>query len=292
MDNPLLEYIQKIQSIRKKPVFLYFVPNSEAINVNQVKDTCNSFKGMKPVEELDFVVYSLGGSADAAYQIIRLLRRHAKKVNLIVPGYAKSAATLFIFGADEVIMSEQGQLGPLDAQVVHPRNTRERISTLDTFTTLNSIREYTLETLDVSVRLLLSRGVELNHAIASSSKLATTMSRPLVEQLDPLTVGKHYRITQTVTEYGKRLAKIRGANVDKESQIIERLIKTYPSHEFVVDYDEAKELGVNVKLMNDEEETSFAQLTEYLHNIGAETILLFPEVSNQRTENKETGGNK
>lgn len=56
----------------------------------QILSERNRFKNL---DTLELLLHSPGGSADAAYQAIRFFRRHCKKLNIIVPLQAKSAAT-------------------------------------------------------------------------------------------------------------------------------------------------------------------------------------------------------
>ena len=62
-----------------------------------------------------------GGDIDAAYKILNLFKSYANKISVIVPFYAKSAATLIALGADELIVCKAGELGPLDPQVRDPQ---------------------------------------------------------------------------------------------------------------------------------------------------------------------------
>ena len=75
-----------------------------------------------PVEKLDVVLESGGGSIDSAYKILKLLKMYAEKVTVIVPFYAKSAASLIAIGADELVMCKNGELGPVDPQVRDPQS--------------------------------------------------------------------------------------------------------------------------------------------------------------------------
>lgn len=67
--------------------------------------------------ELDILIISNGGSAEAAERIINLLRSRFKTIRWIVPFNAYSAATLLCMAGDEIIMSATGTLGPIDAQI-------------------------------------------------------------------------------------------------------------------------------------------------------------------------------
>lgn len=66
---------------------------------------------------LDFYIETLGGSAEAAEEIVECLRNKFEKVSFIVTGEAKSAGTIMVLSGDEIIMTRTGSLGPIDAQV-------------------------------------------------------------------------------------------------------------------------------------------------------------------------------
>jgi len=66
---------------------------------------------------LDFYIETLGGSAEAAEEIVKCLRNKFEKVSFIVTGEAKSAGTIMVLSGDEIIMTQTGSLGPIDAQV-------------------------------------------------------------------------------------------------------------------------------------------------------------------------------
>lgn len=63
---------------------------------------------------------SPGGDGLAAERIINICRSHSKtdEYKVIVPGKAKSAATMICLGASEIIMRKTAELGPVDPQIV------------------------------------------------------------------------------------------------------------------------------------------------------------------------------
>jgi hypothetical protein len=71
-------------------------------------------------KELDIIVESPGGIAEAAEDIIKLVRSKYERVGMIVPGWAKSAGTIFVMAGDEILMGAASALGPIDAQIRHP----------------------------------------------------------------------------------------------------------------------------------------------------------------------------
>ena len=54
--------------------------------------------------------------SEAAYLVARELRRRFAQLTAYVPFEAKSAATLLCLAADELVLGDLGELGPLDQQ--------------------------------------------------------------------------------------------------------------------------------------------------------------------------------
>lgn len=66
---------------------------------------------------IDLILESPGGSGEVAEDIIRLVRSKYEDLAVIIPGYAKSAATLMAMAADEILMGPTSAVGPIDAQL-------------------------------------------------------------------------------------------------------------------------------------------------------------------------------
>lgn len=64
--------------------------------------------------QLDVLVHSPGGFAEAAESIVDLLRSRFSSVRFIVPIAAKSAATILVMSGDEIVMDDLSELGPID----------------------------------------------------------------------------------------------------------------------------------------------------------------------------------
>jgi phage FluMu protein Com len=68
-------------------------------------------------DKLDFYIETPGGSGETAEEIVECLRDKFNHVSFVVSGEAKSAGTIMVLSADEILMTETGSLGPIDAQV-------------------------------------------------------------------------------------------------------------------------------------------------------------------------------
>lgn len=75
----------------------------------------NAVAGL-PGQELDLILTSPGGTAEATEAILTYLRTRFGHIRVIVPVAAMSAATMLALGADEIMMGKHSQLGPIDPQ--------------------------------------------------------------------------------------------------------------------------------------------------------------------------------
>ena len=68
--------------------------------------------------DLDLVMHSPGGSAEAAESLVEYLRERFDHIRVFVPIAAMSAATMMALAADELVMGQHSQLGPIDPQFI------------------------------------------------------------------------------------------------------------------------------------------------------------------------------
>ena len=67
---------------------------------------------------LDVILHSPGGSAEAAESLVEYLRQRFDHIRFFVPTAAMSAATMMALSADELVMGQHSQLGPIDPQFI------------------------------------------------------------------------------------------------------------------------------------------------------------------------------
>lgn len=67
------------------------------------------------------IINSPGGDGNVAEKIIMMCRqRFTKSFKVIVPNFAKSAATMIALGSDKILMGYLAELGPIDPQLGNP----------------------------------------------------------------------------------------------------------------------------------------------------------------------------
>lgn len=73
-----------------------------------------------PGPDLDLILHSPGGEAEATDRLVRYMRSKFTRVRVFVPLAAMSAATMWAMAADEIVMGKHSQLGPIDPQITLP----------------------------------------------------------------------------------------------------------------------------------------------------------------------------
>ncbi len=69
------------------------------------------------VSSIDLLIHSPGGFGEVAEKIVQMCRSCCQdSFRVIVPNYAKSAATMIALGADVIVMGDRSELGPIDPQ--------------------------------------------------------------------------------------------------------------------------------------------------------------------------------
>ena len=235
------------------------------------------------------MIDSHGGNIHAAYQVIELLRLHAERIHACVPFYAKSAATLLCLGAEEIVVDDLAQLGPLDTQIYEEKKggKGEFTSALNPFKTLEQLQTFSLETLDIATKTIVVRsGMGLDECLKHAIEFVRSTTGSLFTQLDPEKFGEYSRALAVGTEYGSRLLRrFTSWDDEKRMEILEKLVHGYPSHEYIIDYHELEEMGFNVKLFVDSERTAVQELFKILPVDQTIIDLALPEeVQNRKAD--------
>lgn len=251
---------------RGKPVVFLFLDDIDSSHPIHLE---RELRG-KNVQELELVINSPGGNAHAAYQLMAVARHHGKKVDVCVPYFAKSAATLLCLGADTIIVGEVAELGPLDTQirVKEAAGKYSYQSALNPAKAIDQLRRFSMETFDLAVRMILARS-DLDHDSACDHAIdfvkATTGQ--LFSGVEAIKLGEYSRALAVGKEYGSRLLERYGKFSDSDRRkVLDKLVEGYPSHDFIIDYTELKGLGFSVEILEAESLAVFAEVFREAQN--------------------------
>lgn len=228
---------------------LYFLfPRSadleiDSTSVNKVKEAIKA----ATLKELYLVVDCPGGDAYSAVKIIRILRNKFTKIIGLVPYRAMSAATLMLLGANEIYMSEEAQLGPLDLQIEHPIDG-STISSLDVVETLNTLSaammnnasgmfEKMREGLDNAEKIGKTTAMEL------ALKYSAEIVKPIADKIDPYQRQKALRTLKIAHWYAYDLLRTRmmSGRPKHSWNAARHFVYGFPDHSYAIFKEEAQE---------------------------------------------------
>lgn len=117
---------KKISKALGVPVISYFtsfnypsmIDNSDADMLEGLLQNLNVENGFA------LIISSPGGDGLAAERIVNICRSYSGtgEFTCIIPGKAKSAATMICLGASKLIMTETSELGPIDPQIMYVKD--------------------------------------------------------------------------------------------------------------------------------------------------------------------------
>jgi hypothetical protein len=189
------------------------------------------------------VLTTFGGNADVAYRIARSFQRtyNGGEFAIMIYDLCKSAGTLLAVGASKLIMADSAQLGPLDVQLGKPDSIGEKMSGLTPCQSLAFLQEHAFKLFEYCFLQLLQRSdrqITFRTATQIAAELTTGLFDPVYAHLDPMRLGEYHRDMMVAAEYGKRLNR---GNLLSPAALT-RLTHGYPSHGFIIDREEAREL--------------------------------------------------
>jgi len=267
--QPLLAQIEEKREAVVVPVFYSMSRFIASPDVDVIYDALRS---IGPQPKIDVIIFSAGGTPDQAYIIGAMFQEFAKqKLVVMVPRYAKSAATLLVCAADEILMLPPSELGPIDPVVESPEIKRP-IPVLSL-----------LELLDMIGKMPkpLIPGL-------------TTISDVIEKMLSKVPIaefGDYARLTDHMISLAEMLLSRRmfHDNPNDAKTIAENLCKRYKAHSAAITLVDAKELGL--KLIDAPKELQDAIWS--LHKLWVDTVIEyendFPEGASLEAVNFNVG---
>lgn len=195
-------------------------------------------------EKVLLALSTSGGDAHAGFRIARALQHSYGSFDALIPRYCKSAGTLLIVGASNLFLDDMSELGPLDVQVRKSDEIIGRNSGLDILQAVNYLQNQAMGAFR-GYLVELTRDAGLSTRVASDicTKLTTGLFEPIFAQVDPMKLAEMQRATEIAFAYGNRLNEKSG---NLRADGLATLVTGYPSHGFVIDRKEARDIFINV----------------------------------------------
>lgn len=181
-----------------------------------------------------------GGDPDAAYRIGRALQHNYKDFSVLISDFCKSAGTLLTIAANKLIIADTGELGPLDIQIKKNDELDEANSGLDIMTAINSLQTVAASSFAQTMKSIhYDTGINAKLSGDMAAKIIEALISPITAHIDPIKFGEHQRILNIAQKYGNNLNEKFG---NLRPDALNKIIANYPSHGYVIDRKEAREL--------------------------------------------------
>lgn len=186
-----------------------------------------------PCKKISLFLYTRGGDTSAARNIVNLLRMYCDELQVIVPHKAHSSGTIISLGANEVVMTKQATLGPIDPSLHTALNPRVADGSLFPVS-VEAVKGY----LEFAKNEL---------SITDDASLASIFEK-LTDFVHPLVLGEVYRSKAQIQMMAEKLLQNKVTDPEKTKKIIDFLCSESGSHDYTINRREAQnELGLNIK---------------------------------------------
>ncbi|MDR3543650.1 MAG: peptidase [Desulfosporosinus sp.] len=221
-----ISLIERLEQLRDSKVLVYYshTPLNDTIIVPLYKQ----LKEIGHTKRIDLFLHSYGGAVDTPYKVVTLIREFCDQFAVIVPFAAKSAASMLVLGADEVVMGPISELGPIDPLVIHPVYK-------DILVPVQAV----WHCLDYLQRSIIN---------SSDPEVASFMVTPLINKLDPWLIGDYEKTIKASQQYAETLLSnyMLKDDLGRVANVTQALTEGYYSHGYPIGRREAKELGLKV----------------------------------------------
>jgi hypothetical protein len=191
-------------------------------------------------DRLDVLLYTRGGATNAVWPIAGLLREFDPKFEVLIPFRAHSSGTMLALAASNIVMSQLGELSPIDPTTANQFNPREPTNAQARLgiavEDVTSYQEVWKQVLDFDKKEN-TLPLEQKYALLQPhiSRLAT--------EIHPLALGNVQRTYMQMRVLARLLLEHHyGADEKKISKIIDSFTKGYYSHHHMINRHEAKKI--------------------------------------------------
>lgn len=235
-----LHLIEQISNLRQSFLVCYITGDRENINTRIAPDVIPViYRHLNLAQKgipVDLFLYTRGGDVLTPWRLVDLIREYTDYFNVLVPFRAYSAGTLICLGADEIVMTKMGELGPIDPSVTNAFNPLDPSSPAGRIP-VNIEDVYSYLTLVKEVA-----GIKQQEELFKAFRL-------LAEKIHPLALGNVHRNWTLIRSLAYRLLNLRQNKMPEATveSIVDNLTEKLYAHNHMVSRREARfDLGLPI----------------------------------------------
>ena len=239
-----VELYKQIEEIRGRPLITYVTSSRQnaagMMGSDVIPEFCKQLDEIqKDEQKVDILLVSHGGDPIVSWRVISLLRERFKKVGALLPAHAYSAATLLALGADEIQMHPYSNLGPVDPQLHGMKKVPGKPEE-------NEEIHYGAEDLAHFIEFV-------NTDVGITDQEQKERAFELVcNEVGAISIGIAKRSSNLSLSSSKKLLSLHMKDQSKVDNIAESLNKSFYHHGYPVGRQEAKKIGLPVKIPDPE----------------------------------------
>lgn len=238
MYSDRVKIYQKLERSFESKIIAYVTSDRPNMGAQIAKDVIDYFiehlDKIGPCKKISLILYTRGGDTSAARNIVNLLRMYCDELQVIVPHKAHSSGTIICLGANEIVMTKQATLGPIDPSIQTPFNPIPPKGNNPVGVSVEAVKGY----LEYAKNEL---GIKDERVIAD-------IFIKLSDYVHPLVLGDVYRSRTQIQMLAEKLLQNQGIDDDKRKKIIAFLCSDSGSHDYTINRREAAEdLELHVK---------------------------------------------
>lgn len=238
MYNERVEIYRKLEKSFRSKIIVYVTSDRPNMGAQIAKDVIDYFIEhldiIGPCKKISLILYTRGGDTSAARNIVNLLRMYGDELQVIVPHKAHSSGTIISLGANEIVMTKQATLGPIDPSLQTPLNPIVPNGSGQVGVSVEAVKGY-LE-------------YAKNELKITDERVLADIFIKLSDYVHPLVLGEVYRSRGQIQMLAEKLLSNQDIDKNKTKKIIDFLCSESGSHDYTINRREAAEdLGLVVK---------------------------------------------
>lgn len=255
-----------LEKERKSKLLVYVTSDRRGLETKIAQDILPYFSNhldkIGDVDNISLLLYTRGGETIAAWSLVNLIRNFCKNFEVIVPFNCHSAGTLICLGANNIIMTKQATLGPIDPSTNGYLNpeivlNNQKIRVPVSVEVVNGYLEMAKNDFGITEQQFLAN-IFIN----------------LSDKIHPHSLGEVYRSKSQIKMLAKKLLANQKIEETKQETIINFLCSESGSHDYTIYRKEAKEeLGLNIEKPND---NLYKIIKDIYQDIEKELLLTTP----------------
>ena len=236
-----INLIKKIEVATDSKVLVFITGDRQGLETRISHDVIPFiYKHLEKIGEtqkINLFLYTAGGVTISGYSIANMIREYCKEYGVIVPFKCLSTGTLMVLGANTIIMSKMGQLGPVDPSLQHPLGPEAQHPQNPAIRGKVSVNvEDVVSFFDLAKK----------EAKTTSEGEFTKVMSMLADNIHPLILGAVNRSRNEIRFLAKTLLKQHLNDAQRIESIVNTLVEERFSHSYLMGRKEAKDIQLNI----------------------------------------------